>query len=95
MIINNLSLQPISFSASYMTFSFRITDYFHETNDAVAWNSDIKLDSSYSINSSTVVFCFADSSALFDYDFFALPDPLITHLRVLCRFSKRTSMQSI
>ncbi|WP_413678945.1 hypothetical protein [Prochlorococcus sp. MIT 0916] len=39
--------------------------YFHESNGAVAWNSNRYLGRTYSINGSTVVsFSFADSSAL-------------------------------
>ena len=70
---------------------FGIKDYFHESNDAVAWNNDILLGTACSIHSSTVVyFSFEDSNALFNSDFFALPDPSIPYLTFLCRYKKRT-----
>ena len=78
MIANELNQQTISFSGqSYKSLQFtginRIDAYFHESDGAAAWNSDLYLRPSYSINSSTVVsFSFADSNALFNLDFFAL-----------------------
>ena len=63
-----------------MTGINRIDAYFHESNGKVAWNSDRYLGSSYSINGSTVVsFSLADTDALSNSDFFALPDHSIPY----------------
>ncbi|WP_269604042.1 hypothetical protein [Prochlorococcus marinus] len=59
MTANDLNQQTISFSVqSYKSLPFtamnRIDAYFHESNAAVARNTDRYLESSYSINRSTV-----------------------------------------
>ena len=80
MTANDLNQQTINSSGqSYKSLPFtginRIDAYFHESNGAVAWNSDPYLSGTYSINGSTVVsFSFADRNALSNSDFFALPD---------------------
>ena len=69
---------------SYKSLPFpginRLDTYSHASNSEVAWNSDRYLGPAYSINGSTVVsFSFADSNALSNSDFFALPDHSIPY----------------
>ena len=60
MTASELNQQTISFSGqSYKSLPFtginRIDAYFHESNGAVAWNTDPYLGASYSINGSSVI----------------------------------------
>ena len=70
MTSSDLNQQTIIFSGqSYKSLPFtginRIDAYFHESNGAVAWNSDRYVRPAHSINSSTVVsFNFTDDNAL-------------------------------
>ena len=85
MTSSDLNQQTIAVSGqSYKSLPFtgikRIDAYFHESNGAVAWNSDPYLKSSYSVNNSTVIsFSFADNNALSNSDFFALDDNSIPY----------------
>ena len=85
MTSSDLNQQTITVSGqSYKSLPFtgikRIDAYFHESNGAVAWNSDPYLKSSYSVNNSTVIsFSFADNNALSNSDFFALDDNSIPY----------------
>ena len=61
MTTSDFNQQTITVSGqSYKSLPFtgikRIDAYFHESNGAVAWNSDPYLKSSYSVNNSTVIF---------------------------------------
>ena len=83
MTASDLNQQTISFSGqSYKSLPFtginRIDAYFHESNGAVAWNSDRLLVPAYSINGSSFVSSsFADINVLTNSVFFALPANLI------------------
>ncbi len=86
MTANDFNQETISFSGeSYKSVKYtsfdRIDAYFHESNDAVACNSDQCLGPAYSSNGSTAVsFSFADSSnTLSNSEFFALPDHSISY----------------
>ena len=75
MTASDLNQQAIGFSGQlYKSLPFtdinKIDVYFHESNGAVAWNSDRYLGQAYSIGGSTVVsFSFADNKALYNLDF--------------------------
>ena len=99
MTANDLNQQTISFSGqSYKSLPFtginRIDAYFHESNGAVAWNSDRYLGPTYSMNGSTVVsFSFADNNALANSDFFALPDHSIDYKPISYTDSQKVDMR--
>tara|TARA_B100001094_G_C17735147_1_gene578521 strand:+ start:126 stop:515 length:390 start_codon:yes stop_codon:yes gene_type:complete len=98
---NDLNQQAISFSGKLYKFSSltginRIDAYFHESNCAVAWGSDLYLGPAYSIIGSTFVsISFADSNALSNPDF--LPSLLIHHLinLVLIKVDKKVDIGKI